>query len=489
MGIKKEKLEKFWNYFQKTTSVLTLVLMFLVIYSFTASPSRAGESRSTYNGNFPIIGDTIKYPDFRYASQRAIPAVVNIKTTFTYKNIYYDDFFAPFYDFFNFFGGQIPEQTIIGGGSGVIISADGYIITNNHVVQDAKEIMVTLNDNREFKAELIGNDPSTDLAIIKIDANDLPYLEFGNSDKVEIGEWVLAVGNPFNLTSTVTAGIVSAKARNINILESADAVESFIQTDAAVNPGNSGGALVDIYGNLIGINTAIATKTGAFIGYSFAIPSNLAKKVANDLINYGFVQRPYLGVSVTDINAAVAKKYGIDDTKGVLITAVTPNSAAFKAGLNAGDIILKIDGEELNSASRLLEKINEKNIGDWVTIEYKSDNKIKTAKVQLLNKNGDLKPMKKEEISAQSILGATFEKPSPDLMAKLKIDHGMQITDIQSGPLQRAGIKKDFIITEIDHNPINSIEDIENALANRKGAILIEGIYPNGMKAYYAFTI
>jgi len=349
--------------------------------------------------------------------------------------------------------------------------------------------MVTLNDNREFKAELIGNDPSTDLAIIKIDANDLPYLEFGNSDKVEIGEWVLAVGNPFNLTSTVTAGIVSAKARNINILESADAVESFIQTDAAVNPGNSGGALVDIYGNLIGINTAIATKTGAFIGYSFAIPSNLAKKVSNDLINYGFVQRPYLGVSVTDINATVAKKYGIDDTKGVLITAVTPNSAAFKAGLNAGDIILKIDGEELNSASRLLEKINEKNIGDWVTIEYKSDNKIKTAKVQLLNKNGDLKPMKKEEISAQSILGATFEKPSPDLMAKLKIDHGMQITDIKSGPLQRAGIKKDFIITEIDHNPINSIEDIENALVNRKGAILIEGIYPNGIKAYYAFTI
>ncbi len=487
--MKNEKVEKFWDSFQKTTSVLTVVLMFLVIYIFTVSTSRANDGNSSYFKDLPTITDTIKYPDFRYAAKKAIPAVVNIKSTFTYKNVYYDDFFAPFYDFFNFFGGLNREQTIVGGGSGVIISSDGYIITNNHVVQDAKEIVVTLNDNREFKAKLVGNDPSTDLAIIKIDANNLHYLEFGNSNDVEVGEWVLAVGNPFNLTSTVTAGIVSAKARNINILESADAVESFIQTDAAVNPGNSGGALVDIHGNLIGINTAIATKTGAFVGYSFAIPSNLAKKVANDLISYGFVQRPYLGVSVTDINASIAQKYGIDETRGVLITAVAPNSAAFKAGLNAGDVILKIDNEELYSASRLLEKINEKNIGDWVTIEYKTGNKIKTATVQLLNKNGDLKPIKKEEISAQTILGATFEKPSPDLMAKLKIDHGIQVTNVESGPLQKAGIKKDFIITEIDHNPINSIEDIERALVNRKGAILIEGIYPNGMKAYYAFAL
>ena len=267
--MKKEKVEKFWNYFQKVMSVCTLVLFFIVIYSFTASPSKASENRNNYNyEKYAIIGDTIKFPDFRYAAKKAIPAVVNIKTTFTFKNIYYDDFFAPFYDFFKFFGGPSREQTIIGGGSGIIISPEGYIITNNHIVQDANIIIVTLNDNREFQAKIIGNDPSTDLAIIKIDAKNLPYMEFGNSDDIEIGEWVLAVGNPFNLTSTVTAGIVSAKARNINILESADAVESFIQTDAAVNPGNSGGALVDIYGNLIGINTVIATKTGAFIGYS-----------------------------------------------------------------------------------------------------------------------------------------------------------------------------------------------------------------------------
>lgn len=356
-------------------------------------------------------------------------------------------------------------------------------------MQDANIIIVTLNDNREFQAKIIGNDPSTDLAIIKIDAKNLPYMEFGNSDDIEIGEWVLAVGNPFNLTSTVTAGIVSAKARNINILESADAVESFIQTDAAVNPGNSGGALVDIYGNLIGINTAIATKTGAFIGYSFAIPSNLAKKVANDIINYGFVQRPYLGVSITDINSEIAKKYNIDEIKGVLITAVTPNSAAFKAGLDAGDVILKLDGEEINSASRLVEKINEKNIGDWITVEYKTGNKVKTAKIQLLNKYGDSKPVKREDMTVQSILGASFEKPSPDLMAKLNLDHGLQIINIEGGPLQRAGIKKDFIITEIDHKPINSVEDIEKALKNRKGAVLIEGVYPNGIRAYYAFTL
>lgn len=488
--MKKEKVEKFWNYFQKVMSVCTLVLFFIVIYSFTASPSKASENRNNYNyEKYAIIGDTIKFPDFRYAAKKAIPAVVNIKTTFTFKNIYYDDFFAPFYDFFKFFGGPSREQTIIGGGSGIIISPEGYIITNNHVVQDANIIIVTLNDNREFQAKIIGNDPSTDLAIIKIDAKNLPYMEFGNSDDIEIGEWVLAVGNPFNLTSTVTAGIVSAKARNINILESADAVESFIQTDAAVNPGNSGGALVDIYGNLIGINTAIATKTGAFIGYSFAIPSDLAKKVANDIINYGFVQRPYLGVSITDINSEIAKKYNIDEIKGVLITAVTPNSAAFKAGLDAGDVILKLDGEEINSASRLVEKINEKNIGDWITVEYKTGNKVKTAKIQLLNKYGDSKPVKREDMTVQSILGASFEKPSPDLMAKLNLDHGLQIINIEGGPLQRAGIKKDFIITEIDHKPINSVEDIEKALKNRKGAVLIEGVYPNGIRAYYAFTL
>ena len=313
--------------------------------------------------------------DFTASANLAVPAVVHIKTTFQNRNAYYDDFFAPFYEYFNMRPGY--NQPLVGTGSGVIIRDDGYIVTNNHVVQDAEVITVTLNDKREYTATVIGKDPNTDLAVIKIEESALPFLVFGNSDQVSIGEWVLAVGNPFNLTSTVTAGIISAKARNINILGGGTAVESFLQTDAAVNPGNSGGALVNLKGELIGINAAIASNTGAYSGYSFAIPSNLAKKVVEDIMEYGNVQRGYLGASITELDAKTAKEYGLNSYKGVIVSSVNPSGSADKAGLEAGDVILNVDGQEINSSSRLLEIISEKRPGDELQIDYSRKNELR----------------------------------------------------------------------------------------------------------------
>ncbi|HPE99139.1 MAG TPA: Do family serine endopeptidase [Bacteroidales bacterium] len=433
----------------------------------------------------PVPGDPV---DFTMAADKSVPAVVHIKTSFTRKNAYYDDFFAPFYDFFNVqpFSQQYPINAT---GSGVIVSDDGYIVTNNHVVQDAEQISVTLNDKREFVATVVGLDPSTDLALIKIDEKNLPFLIFGNSDQVKIGEWVLAVGNPFNLTNTVTAGIVSAKARNINILGGGSSVESFIQTDAAVNPGNSGGALVNTKGELIGINAAIASNTGSYSGYSFAIPSNIASKVVSDLKEYGMVQRAYLGADIVDITAATAKQYGLSSMKGVYVSAVSDGGAAIEAGIEAGDVILSVGGEEVNSSSRLLELIAEKHPGDKLLLEIERGNKTISKPVTLLNRRGEKVLLKKEDPALSTFMGATFSEPDQQTMSRLRLINGMQISELNEGALKNAGIKESFIVTKIDQTIIYSVEDIENALSGKSGGVLIEGVYPNGMKAYYGFGL
>ncbi len=433
----------------------------------------------------PVPGDPV---DFTMAADKSVPAVVHIKTSFTRKNAYYDDFFAPFYDFFNVqpFSQQYPINAT---GSGVIVSDDGYIVTNNHVVQDAEQISVTLNDKREFVATVVGLDPSTDLALIKIDEKNLPFLIFGNSDQVKIGEWVLAVGNPFNLTNTVTAGIVSAKARNINILGGGSSVESFIQTDAAVNPGNSGGALVNTKGELIGINAAIASNTGSYSGYSFAIPSNIASKVVSDLKEYGMVQRAYLGADIVDITAATAKQYGLSSMKGVYVSAVSDGGAAIEAGIEAGDVILSVGGEEVNSSSRLLELIAEKHPGDKLLLEIERGNKTISKPVTLLNRRGEKVLLKKEDPALSTFMGATFSEPDQQTMSRLRLKNGMQISELNEGALKNAGIKESFIVTKIDQTIIYSVEDIENALSGKSGGVLIEGVYPNGMKAYYGFGL
>ena len=304
-------------------------------------------------------------PDFTTAAEKTVHGVVHIRSEFSGRTGGYDDFFAPFRDFFgNPYGG---DNTYTGFGSGVIISNDGYIVTNNHVVDGAGNVNVTLNDNREFEATIVGTDPSTDLALLKIDAENTPFITFGNSDIVKIGEWVLAVGNPFNLTSTVTAGIVSAKARNINILGTPGAIESFIQTDAAVNMGNSGGALVNMNGELIGVNAAIASNTGSYAGYSFAIPVNIVKKVVDDLLNFGLVQRAYMGVTIREVDSKLVKEKDLDLTNGVYIESVSESGGAKESGIREGDVIVSVDNFSVKTNAELLEIIGQHNPGEQLT--------------------------------------------------------------------------------------------------------------------------
>ena len=317
--------------------------------------------------------------DFTQAAERSVEAVVHVKTKYYRQQQYVD----PFYQFFFGRPQQSQQPSAMASGSGVILSNDGYIVTNNHVIEDANEIEVVLNDKRTFAAQLIGTDPNTDLALLKIEATGLPTIEIGNSDDLRVGEWVLAVGNPFNLTSTVTAGIVSAKARSINILNSDMKIESFIQTDAAVNPGNSGGALVNTRGQLVGINTAIASQTGSYAGYAFAIPTAIMQKVVADLRQYGTVQRALLGIRMLDITQQVKDQLSLESMEGVYVGEVISGSAADKAGMKAGDVIVQVDGRTINSSSQLQEQIGRKNPGDQVTILVRRGQRSVTLQVTL----------------------------------------------------------------------------------------------------------
>lgn len=357
----------------KTIKLLIATLLVVIVTGASAQPA----SRS--------------YVDLTSAAEQSVHAVVHIKTTFLYRTSVWDDFFSGSFweDFFNFsspFGSY--EQQVMGAGSGVIISPDGYIVTNNHVVENAQDITVTLNDKREFPATIIGTDPQTDLALVKIECDGLPILTFGNSDQVRIGEWVLAVGNPFNLTSTVTAGIVSAKARNLDILGENTSIESFIQTDAAVNQGNSGGALVNASGELIGINSAIASHTGYYTGYSFAIPSNIARKVVGDLKEYGMVQRAVLAVTIQEVDNNVAQELNLSQVKGVCITSVADDGAAYRAGLQQYDVITSINGSEVNSVSELREVLAQYSPGDRVEVAYLRNGSSHKTPLTLLNSEG-----------------------------------------------------------------------------------------------------
>jgi len=424
-------------------------------------------------------------PNFVDAADLTVHAVVHIKTELRRRNSVYDNFFN------EFFGGQNYQynQPIIATGSGVIITQDGYIVTNNHVVQNADHLEVTLNDKRTYDAKIIGADPSTDLALIKINDTGLPFLPYGDSDKVRVGEWVLAVGNPFNLTSTVTAGIVSAKARNINILGSSSAIESFIQTDAPINPGNSGGALVNTKGELIGINAAIASNTGSYTGYSFAIPVNIAKKVVSDFITYGAIQRAYIGVTIRDIDSQFADELKLKNLKGVYVVSVVDNSSAADADIRPEDVINKIDGKVINSVSQLMESVGQHNPGDKISVMITRGGKTLEKEVLLKNKENSYSVVKKDEKSSFDELGATFEQITADDKSNLGIDYGMKITDLQEGKLMNKGVREGFIITEIDKTPIRSSDDIKNALKNKKGGVLIEGIFPNGQRAYFAIGL
>ena len=419
--------------------------------------------------------------DFTFAAEKTVHGVVHIQCETTVQSVFYDDFFS------FLLPPQSRERSYQTSGSGVIISEDGYVITNNHVVQDAETINVVLNDKRSFVARLVGNDPSSDLAVIKIEADGLEPLQFGNSDEVKIGEWVLAVGNPFNLTSTVTAGIVSAKARNINILGnkmSNAPIESFIQTDAAVNPGNSGGALVNLKGELVGINTAIASSTGSYTGYSFAIPSNIVRKVTSDLIQYGMTQKANIGVHFAEMDSKLAEVKGIKSVRGIYIGYVIKDGAADKAGIKDGDIIASIDGKSVNSNAEFNEVLAQHSPGDVVKVAIERDGKPFYFDVTLFNSMGNTDIIRNDTEAAEQILSGSFREVNDKEKQQYGISKGIVIEKVGKSPFARLGIKNGFIITSIDKKVNISIEDIRQ-LEKKKGKLIVEGFYPNDSRTYY----
>jgi serine protease Do len=455
-----------------------------------SSGSRAGDSLTQpparlVNYNADRITDAPA--SFVGASESSVPAVVHVKTTFMQTQSR-GGYYNPFQDFFFGDRGFRNPQPVMGAGSGVIISDDGYIVTNNHVIANSEKVEVTLNDKRTLTAKVIGSDPSSDIALLKVDEKGLPFIPYGNSDDVKVGEWVLAVGNPFNLTSTVTAGIVSAKARNISILPDQQfPIESFIQTDAAVNPGNSGGALVDTEGNLIGINTAIASSTGSYTGYSFAIPVNIVKKVVADLVEFGNVQRGFIGVSIRDLDSKLAEDKGLKELRGVYVAGTTIGGAAEDAGIKEGDVITRVAGVPVNSSPELQEQVSRFRPGDKIDVTIRRNGSEKVIPVTLRNKDGDMRLVKNEMVS---LLGAEFETISKEESVKLGIRHGVRISKLNAGKLRNAGIREGFIIQSIDNKVIRNTDDIVNALNNKKNeGVLIEGVYPNGTRAYYGFGL
>ena len=445
--------------------------------------------------------------DLTFAAEKALPCVVYIKNTQNSKvqTVEYSD---PFEDFFSdpfggFFGRgqgqgnggkrqrQVQTPKRVGAGSGVIISADGYIVTNNHVVDGADELMVTLNDNKEYSARIIGADATTDLALIKIDAKNLPAIQIANSDDVKVGEWVLAVGNPLGLNNTVTAGIVSAKARTMG-----QGVSSMIQTDAAINQGNSGGALVNTAGALIGINAMIYSQTGSNIGYGFAIPTTIMNKVVDDIKKYGTVQRAMIGIQGSDVNAYVdrekenGKEVDLGTMEGIYIAKVIEDGAAEDAGLKEGDVITHIDGQKVSQFGELQGIIAQKRPGDKITITYLRNKSKKTATLTLKNEKGNTKVVKDADLD---VLGGQFRAVTNSQKEQLNIGYGLQVMKVSGGKLKQAGVPQGFIIQRVNEEQMKSIEDLQkvvkDASKSKEPVLWIQGIYPTGKKGYFTVPL
>ncbi|WP_194976804.1 Do family serine endopeptidase [Aquiflexum lacus] len=443
-----------------------------------------------------IIPDGI---NFVASAQMVTPAVVHVKSSVTVTQGQRGT--DPFEEFFGFRSpdrGQAPREGR-SSGSGVIISADGFIVTNNHVIENATRIDISLEDNTRYTARVIGTDPTTDLALLKIEANNLPFVKFGDSDRTKVGEWVLAVGNPFDLTSTVTAGIISAKARNIGILRDMEnnlQIESFLQTDAVVNPGNSGGALVNLAGELIGINTAIASRTGTFNGYAFAVPSSIVQKVMDDLLEFGTVQRGLLGVQIRDVSAELEESLGekLDVARGVYVVDVNEGSGGEEAGLQKGDIIIGVDGTDTYNVAKLQEMVARKRPGDKVDVKYLRKGKELSATATLKNISGDTKVIRKELPVRMTFGGVTFEDVKSDVKTRLKLNGGASIIEINNEEWKKSGAKVGFIITSVIGSEgryrISGANDLSQILNDSKGEeLVILGVYPNGQEYYFEITV
>ncbi|MCF8361528.1 MAG: Do family serine endopeptidase [Prolixibacteraceae bacterium] len=440
------------------------------------------EPRAVQYANLPPAPQGV---DLTTAAEKSVKSVVHIQTQFQQQG--YPSSGNPLFDFF--FGDPYNQQEPRmqqASGSGVIISSEGYIVTNNHVIENSDKIKIILHNKQEYEAKLVGTDPNTDIALLKVDANEeLPAIRWGDSDNLRLGEWVLAVGNPFRLTSTVTAGIVSAKARGIGIIGGQLPIESFIQTDAAVNPGNSGGALVNTRGDLVGINTAIASRTGSYSGYSFAVPVSIVRKVVDDLKEFGEVQRAILGVSIQNVNSELAEELDLDNVKGVYVAGVVEDGAAIEAGIEEGDVILSVNDTEVNTVSELQEQISKNRPGDKVELLVFRNNKEKHFTATLRNMQGGTGIVK----NTLNVLGAELEKVDQNLKENLNIRGGLLVTKIHEGKLKEAGIKEGFIITHVNKRSVNSIQEIKDVIKLSKGGVLIEGMYKNGEEAYYVFGL
>lgn len=487
-------MKKYSNYFVAALSVIALAFSTGTLIKVNASPAALAAVPAQ-----PV--------DLTYAAEKSLPSVVHILSTKNSKvqtvEVQSDPFSDFFSDPFGFFGNpnqgnggkqkrsvRTPKQQ--GSGSGVIISNDGYIVTNNHVVADADELTVTLNDNKEYSARIIGTDKTTDLALIKIDGKNLPAITIANSENIKVGEWVLAVGNPFNLTNTVTAGIVSAKGRSLY----QNGVESFIQTDAAINPGNSGGALVNTRGELIGINAMLYSQTGSFSGYGFAIPTSIMNKVVDDLKKYGTVQRAVIGIQGSDVKNYVdaqkdqGKDIDLGTMEGIYVAKVTEESAAEEAGLKEGDVITAIDGKEVNKMADLQEYLAKKRPGDKVSISYLRDKKKSTKTVTLKNEQGNTQVVKKADLD---VLGGNFRTITDNQKQQFNIGYGLEVLKVNAGKLKNAGITKGFIIQRVNDSAIKTIDDLQNvvkeASTSKDPVLYIQGIYPTGKKAYFAVPL
>lgn len=471
------------------------------IYNHENTETHFYADNGEYGRLYTVAQSVTPATDFTQAAESTVNGVVSIKSYATPRGGYSQGNIMDPFEFF--FGPQVrpqqtPKQQQTGLGSGVILSKDGYIVTNNHVIDGAEKLEVALNDNRTFNAKVIGADPVTDLALIKIDAEDLHVIPIGDSESLKVGEWVLAVGNPFGFTSTVTTGIVSAKGRNISSMTHSgnrgNVIESYIQTDAAANPGNSGGALVNLAGELVGINTAIYSQTGNFAGYSFAIPTSIVKKVVSDLKQYGAVQRAFLGVAFQELTPEIAREKGITaTTSGLYVGRVEDRSAALEAGLKEGDVIVEINGTHTGKTGELQEAMAKLRPGDDVKIAYYRDNKKYTTKATLKNNQGTTSLTK---ASSLTDLGCAFKNVSKETMKQLGISSGVQVTGLKAGAFKNAGVKEGFIILEINNSPVSSVEEIEKIYelimksdASYDKVMFLTGIYPTGKKMYYAVDL
>lgn len=457
----------------------------------------SSQSFVPFLSNASLSGAAYQAVDLTEAAEKTVHGVVHIKATVNAKTRVVGE--MP--DIFDFiFGGQQPRQRQyqsrpqVGYGSGVILTSDGYIVTNNHVIEDADEIEVNLNDSRTFQATVIGADPTTDLALIKIEGDEFPVIPMGDSDDLKLGEWVLAVGNPFNLTSTVTAGVVSAKARKLGIYDAKESIESFIQTDAAINMGNSGGALVNTRGELVGINSALESPTGTYAGYGFAIPTTIVRKVVADLKEYGTVQRALLGISgrnladVRQLEENRNKDFGALD--GVYVSDVQDGGGALAAGLQGGDIIVSVNDRKIKTMAELQETIAQYRPGDKVSVTYLRDKKEKKVNVTLMNSKGNTEVVKNTDMG---VLGAEFAEVSDQLKRQLNIGYGLQVADVSKGAIQKAGIQRGYIILKVNGAQVKEEADIRSAydaaVKSPEQVLFITGIYPSGRRANYAVDI